>query len=383
MAQVLNPGQAKFAATLSQLTGLDPHVVGAWTLAEESGSAAQKRAAAGNNNWLNIGMFDSGPSGKITHDKTFSDPVSAAKATAQFLKGQKWGASKGIQGILGMAGKDPASQINAIAKSGWASSGYRNGDSLRGTYSLVSGLKLPSGKTAQTTLPGGQQTTPAGASATSSPAATPGSPVLGLTPGGLLEAAKAHLGQTKAASGISFIEQALGQSKDPAQQTQMIGMLKLPSGAFAQTQVNKLKMSPDVEDPKLSPSGQGIVQAALKFKGTPYSWGGGGVKGPTLGIAQGAKTKGFDCSGLVQYSVAAATGKVIPRVASAQYAASKKVPLGAAKPGDIVAFGSKDNIHHIGIYLGDGKFIEAPHTGDVVKVSSLAGRKDLVGVGRF
>lgn len=233
-------------------------------------------------------------------------------------------------------------------------------------------LKLPSG--ADSTIPNPSQTAPKASSVQGQ-----GQPVspFGLTAGNLLDAAKSHLGTTKASSGISFIEQAFGQQSDPLQQG-----APLPSGGFSSVQVNKLKTEPGV-DPKLSPSGQGIVQAALKFKGTPYSWGGGGVNGPTKGIAQGAKTTGFDCSGLVQYSVFQATGKKIPRLAATQFADSTKVPLKNAKPGDIVAFGTAKDVHHIGIYIGDGKFIEAPHTGSVVKISTLAGRSDLVGVGRY
>lgn len=379
----LNPNQAMFASTLSKLTGLDPHVIGAWTLAEESGGAAAKRAAQGNNNWLNIGYFDSGPSGKITNDQTFADPVKAAQATAQFLKGRKWGASKGIQGILAAAGKDPGSQLKAIAGSGWASSGYNDGKNLEGTYKLVSGqdLPLPSGKT---TKVGGamplSDVPPALVAQNAPPTAGQVTP-FGLTPGDLFAAAKVHLGQTQAKAGISYIEQALSASKEPAQA--QIGALKLPSGGFSTVKVNELQISPDVDNTKLSPSGQGIVQAALKFKGTPYSWGGGGTNGPSKGIGRGSKTTGFDCSGLVQYSVFQATGQKIPRVAQAQYAAAQPVSLQNAKPGDVVFFGTKTNVHHVGIYIGDGKFIAAPHTGDVVKISTLAGRKDLVGVGRF
>jgi hypothetical protein len=203
----------------------------------------------------------------------------------------------------------------------------------------------------------------------------------GLTPGDLFAAAKAHLGDSKAADGISHIEQAFQQSKSPLQP--QIGELKLPSGAFSSVPVNKLKFGKDVGTTALAPSAKGIVQAALKFKGTPYSWGGGGINGPSKGTAQGASTTGFDCSSLLQYSVYQATGRKIPRVAQAQYGAATPVDLKNAKPGDAVFFGTKSNVHHVGIYMGDGKFIEAPHTGDVVKVSSLAGRSDLVGVGRF
>jgi cell wall-associated NlpC family hydrolase len=386
VANVLNPKQAAFAASLSKLTGLDPHVIGAWTLAEESGTAAQKRAAAGNNNWLNIGMFDSGP-GAISKGKQWSSPESAAEMTAAFLKGQKGGADKRIVDILKTAGKDPGSQLKAIYESPWASSHYGGGKSLLGTYKAVAGtdLKLPSGATAQTQPPGSPQAPQDGSSGPlkSQPVQNPGIP--GLTVGGLLASAKAHLGETKAQQGQSYIEQAhqehnnlLMPNLDP------LTNAPLPSGAFSSVPVNKLKMSPAATaDAKMSPSGKAIVDAAVAFKGTPYSWGGGGIKGPTTGIAQGAKTKGFDCSGLLQYSVYQATGRQIPRVAQAQYAAAKPVSIVNAKPGDAIFFGTPKNVHHVGIYLGDGKFIEAPHTGAVVRISTLADRKDIVGAGRF
>lgn len=234
-------------------------------------------------------------------------------------------------------------------------------------------LKLPSGKDSSVPV----STPPAQIAQAAPPQAGQVTP-FGLTPGDLLASAKRNLGQTQATSGVSYIEQALGASKQPTEPG-----APLPSGGFSSVPVNKLKMDKGVESTALSPSGKGIVQAALKFKGTPYSWGGGGVNGPSKGIAQGAKTVGFDCSGLLQYSVYHATGEKIPRVAQAQYAAAKPVSLANAKPGAAVFFGTKDNVHHVGIYLGDGKFIEAPHTGDVVKVSSLAGRKDVVGLGTF
>jgi cell wall-associated NlpC family hydrolase len=50
------------------------------------------------------------------------------------------------------------------------------------------------------------------------------------------------------------------------------------------------------------------------------------------------------------------------------------VPLGRLQPADLVFFGSPSFYHHVGIYIGDGRFIEAPHTGDVVKISKLAPR---------
>ena len=134
---MLTSNQQQFASQLSADTGLNPGVVSAWLLAEESGSAAQSRQSDGNNDWLNIGYTDSGTYG--SGDSTWSDPVSAANATAGWLKGQNtipgYGtASSGIQGILATVGQTPAAQIAALQGSGWASSGY---PSLASLYTQV------------------------------------------------------------------------------------------------------------------------------------------------------------------------------------------------------------------------------------------------------
>jgi hypothetical protein len=142
---MLTPGQEKFAARLAELTGLDPRVVSAWELAEESGSAAQGRESAGNFDWLNIGYTDSANFG--TGDSIWGDPIKAAEATAGWIKGQDtipgYGtASSGIQGILKTVGKSAMEQMMAIANSGWASSHYNNGANLIGTYNELSGLQV-------------------------------------------------------------------------------------------------------------------------------------------------------------------------------------------------------------------------------------------------
>jgi hypothetical protein len=138
-ASMLTSGQQQFASRLASDTGLDPGVVSAWLLAEESGSAAQSRESAGNNDWLNIGYTDSGTYGSA--DSVWSDPVGAADATAGWLKGQNtipgYGtASSGIQAIVATAGQSPAAQMAALQSSGWASSGYPDLPSL---YAQVSG----------------------------------------------------------------------------------------------------------------------------------------------------------------------------------------------------------------------------------------------------
>jgi hypothetical protein len=130
---MLSSDQQQFASRLAADTGLDPGVVSAWLLAEESGGAAQSRQSQNNNDWLNIGYTDSATYG--SSDSIWSNPVTAADATAGWLKGQNtipgYGtASSGIQGILSTAGQTPATQIAALQNSGWASSGYPDLPSL-------------------------------------------------------------------------------------------------------------------------------------------------------------------------------------------------------------------------------------------------------------
>ncbi|MDO8185466.1 hypothetical protein Q5424_27180 [Conexibacter sp. JD483] len=126
-ANLLTAGQRTFATQLAAETGLNPQVVASWMLAEQSGGAAKSREAAGNHNWLNIGYTDSGTYGNTA--SVWSDPASAAHATAGWLKGEDtvdgYGrASAGVQSILNSAGQSPEAQVQALQRSGWASSGY-------------------------------------------------------------------------------------------------------------------------------------------------------------------------------------------------------------------------------------------------------------------
>jgi hypothetical protein len=124
---MLTTDQQQFASRLAADTGLSPQVVAAWLLAEESGGAAQSRQSAHNNDWLNIGYTDSGTYG--SSDSIWGNPVTAADATAGWLKGQDtipgYGrAAAGIQAIMQTAGQSPQAQMSAIENSGWASGGY-------------------------------------------------------------------------------------------------------------------------------------------------------------------------------------------------------------------------------------------------------------------
>jgi hypothetical protein len=137
-ARSLTPGQSRFAARLAAETGLNPNVVAAWLLAEESGGAAASRQSANNNDWLNIGYTDSGTFGAGA--AIWRDPDSAAHATAGWLKGLDtipgYGrASAGVQSILRTTGQSPEAQVAAIQHSGWASGGY---PSLPALYRQVS-----------------------------------------------------------------------------------------------------------------------------------------------------------------------------------------------------------------------------------------------------
>ena len=122
-AKITAPGLSKsqrtFAEVLAKETGLDPKVVGGWVLAEQ-GYASGDYEARNYHNWLNIGPHMEAPE--------FSSPATAARATAAFLRGEKWGAGAGIPGILPNAlGKSPEEQVEVLRGSGWDAAGYQNG----------------------------------------------------------------------------------------------------------------------------------------------------------------------------------------------------------------------------------------------------------------
>ncbi len=99
----------------------------------------------------------------------------------------------------------------------------------------------------------------------------------------------------------------------------------------------------------------GVVGIAMQYLGIPYQWGGA------------SPATGFDCSGFVMY-VYAQVGVSLPHNAAAQYSYGVPVSRDELQAGDLVFF---DGLGHNGIYVGDGLFIHSPHTGDVVKISSL------------
>lgn len=151
---VLTQGQREFRDRLAQKTGLNAGVLTAWMLAEQSSGAAKARQAQGNHNWLNIAYYDNGP-GSITRGREWRSPSSAADATAAFLQGKKYGPSSGIRRIIRTAGQSPDAQIRAIAGSGWASSGYEGGSTLKSLFnSYGKGVSQP-GKISVPSAPSG------------------------------------------------------------------------------------------------------------------------------------------------------------------------------------------------------------------------------------
>jgi cell wall-associated NlpC family hydrolase len=108
----------------------------------------------------------------------------------------------------------------------------------------------------------------------------------------------------------------------------------------------------------------GVVGIAMQYLGVPYVYG-------------GSSPSGFDCSGFIMY-VFAQVGVSLPHNAAAQYGYGTPVDRGQLQPGDLVFF---NGLGHAGIYVGGGSFIHAPHTGDVVKISSLSGWYDSTWVG--
>lgn len=104
--------------------------------------------------------------------------------------------------------------------------------------------------------------------------------------------------------------------------------------------------------------GVALVQEALKFIGVPYRWG-------------GASPAGFDCSGLVEY-VAGQVGIRLPRTSRQQFEAGTPVARADLSPGDLVFFDTYGWATHVGIYIGDGLFVESPATGGHVNIQSLS-----------
>jgi cell wall-associated NlpC family hydrolase len=121
----------------------------------------------------------------------------------------------------------------------------------------------------------------------------------------------------------------------------------------------------------LSAGGTSVIHAARAYLGTTYIFG-------------GMTRAGIDCSGLT-YRAAQAVGVRLPRDAADQSRVGRVVRRSALRPGDLVFFGpgGRSSIHHVGIYVGHGRILQAPHTGSTVRVTKLTTFHDYWGARRI
>ena len=127
----------------------------------------------------------------------------------------------------------------------------------------------------------------------------------------------------------------------------------------AQQAIDQQTYDAPTYDPNVPAARYGqVVGIALQYLGVPYVWGGS------------SPATGFDCSGFVSY-VFAQVGVYLPHHAASQYSYGTPVSYDQLQPGDLVFF---SGLGHVGIYIGGGQFVHAPHTGDVVRISSLGER---------
>jgi cell wall-associated NlpC family hydrolase len=136
----------------------------------------------------------------------------------------------------------------------------------------------------------------------------------------------------------------------------MIGLVCLLSPAPAMAAARGLAPAPAPRSTaqRLTVGGA-AARFSLRFLGTPYSW-------------AGTTPSGFDCSGFTRF-VYAHFGISLPHSSYAQWMLGRHVTRGQLRPGDLVFFG----LGHVGLWLGHGRFVHAPQTGDVVSVERLRG----------
>jgi cell wall-associated NlpC family hydrolase len=125
--------------------------------------------------------------------------------------------------------------------------------------------------------------------------------------------------------------------------------------------------SPNYTAPPASSIGQAVVNAAMSRLNAPYVW---GAAGPTT----------FDCSGLVVWSFEQAGRPGMPHYTYSLMAGGSPVALSDLQPGDLVFFYGGS---HVGIYIGGGQFVHAPHTGTVVQVASLGSYSSVTAARRY
>jgi cell wall-associated NlpC family hydrolase len=129
-----------------------------------------------------------------------------------------------------------------------------------------------------------------------------------------------------------------------------------------------------------APRGVQIAERALRWRGWPYSFGAGGPNGPSYGHAVDADSRndgsvfGFDCSGLTMFAVAPWRSLVHDAATQYNEVGSYHPSIDSLQPGDLVFWsknGTVNGIGHVAVYIGNGEVVQAPQSGDVVRVSPI------------
>jgi cell wall-associated NlpC family hydrolase len=163
--------------------------------------------------------------------------------------------------------------------------------------------------------------------------------------------------QAAAAARARAASQALAQAQAAQSAVAATGVGGAAGATAAPSSDASSQPTTNYTPPPASSVGASAASAALGEQGVPYVWG-------------GSSPSGFDCSGLVVWAYAQVGVGGLPHSSYALYNAGPHVALSDLQPGDLVFF---DGLGHVGIYVGGGNFVHAPHTGTVVQVSSLSG----------
>lgn len=137
----------------------------------------------------------------------------------------------------------------------------------------------------------------------------------------------------------------------------MLAALVLISACGTQTVQTRAQSEPQRSPVRVVPVGERAVQIALTQVGVPYRYG-------------GSTSSGFDCSGLVYFAYGRA-GKSVPRTTGQLWSATTPVQPGQIRVGDLLFFSIEGKMSHVGMYIGDRKFVHAPSSGRTVTVANL------------
>jgi len=173
----------------------------------------------------------------------------------------------------------------------------------------------------------------------------------------LLESVRSEIARLQAAEQARAQARALAlaQARQRAQPDPTPATTNTSTAAPAAPVVGVAASTPEATVAPPSTHG-GVVGIAMQYLGVPYVWG-------------GSSPSGFDCSGLVVYAFGQ-LGISLPHSTYSLWGMGVPVSQSQLQPGDLVFF---NGLGHMGIYAGGGSFVHAPHTGDVVKVSSMTG----------